>query len=135
MVGGRTGEHDVDLVLLRGQVVLDHRGVVEHHQVGPGAGDDLAVVVATVDAPETVAAGGVEQAAGRQGRLQAGAVVEAPRETQVAEEVLVVVVRSAVEAEAETQTVAHEAPDRSHSGAQPQVGRCVDRDGHPAGER
>ena len=121
MAGGRTGEHDVDLVLLGSQEVVGQRGVVEHHQVGPGAGNDFTVVVAAVDAPEAVAAGGVEQATWRQRRLQAGAVVEAPREAQVAEEVLVVVVRAAVEAEAEAQTVAHEAPHRRHAGAHPQV--------------
>ena len=126
MAGGRTGEHDVDLVLLRGQEVLDHRRVVEHHQIGPGAGDHFAVVVAAVDAPEAVAAGGVEQAPGRQGRRQAGAVVQTPREAQIAEEVLVVVVRAAVEAESEPQAVAHETPDRRHAGAHPQIARGVD---------
>ena len=56
VAGGRTGEHDVDLFLLRSQEVLGHRGVVEHHNVGLGAGNDFTVVVAAVDATEAVAA-------------------------------------------------------------------------------
>ena len=35
---GRAGQHDVDLVLLGGQKVLAHGGVVEHHEVARAPG-------------------------------------------------------------------------------------------------
>ena len=56
VAGGRTGEHIVDLFLLRSQEVLGHRSVVEHHHVGLGAGNDFSAVVAAIAATKAVAA-------------------------------------------------------------------------------
>ena len=119
---GHARQQEIDRVDPVEDEVGGHVCEVENQDVGRRAGNDPpAAVIADHRAP-AVDAGGAEKPLGRQHRFAAEAALHGIEEAHLAQHVLVVVERHAIEPDAERQAGGDELGDRRDSRAQPEVG-------------